>query len=159
MKKYCMLLFEQKRDEGTLCYLLLRCLNILIKFTDSTMVILFSVFVRILKRYDGSEIFFDRGREGQYFPTLFDIDSHLIFIQLASHLHTDHELVFTSISLSLLFTFALILMRKSIMFTYGLFFLILAFFFLPSFVGRVSSFRLCCFNSTGARHQLLSQDS
>ena len=113
MKKFYILLFEKKRHKATLCYLLLLCLDILIKFADSTLVLLFSVFVRILKRYDGSEIFFDRGREEPYFPTLLDSDSHLIFIQLGGHLHTDHELVFTSIFLSLLFTFALILMTRS----------------------------------------------
>ena len=110
----------------------MRCLDILVKFTDSTLVILFSAFVRILKRYDGSEIFFDRGRQESYFPTLFDIDSPLIFIQLGSHLHTDHELVFTSISFSLLFTLALILMTRSIMFIYGLL-LLFSHFFLALF--------------------------
>ena len=42
-------------------------------FTDSTLVTLFSVFVRRLKCYDGSEIFFGRGREESYFPTSPDL--------------------------------------------------------------------------------------
>ena len=51
------------------------------KFTDSTLVTLFSVFVRRLKCNDGSEIFFDRSREESNCPTPFGLDSHLIFIQ------------------------------------------------------------------------------
>ena len=49
MKKFYILLFEKKRHKVTLCYLLLLCLDILIKFADSILVLLFSVFVRILK--------------------------------------------------------------------------------------------------------------
>ena len=50
-------------------------------FIDSTLVALFSVFFRRLKCNDGSEIFFDRGREESYCPSPFDLNSHLIFIQ------------------------------------------------------------------------------
>ena len=68
-----------------------KCIKIVIKiicltcfasiFTDSTLGTLFSVFFRRLKCNDGSEIFFDRGREESYCPTPFDLDNHLIFIQ------------------------------------------------------------------------------
>ena len=46
-------------------------------FTDNTMVTLLSVYVRRLKCYDGSEIFFDRGKKESYCRTPFDFDNKL----------------------------------------------------------------------------------